>query len=99
MLVIFAFLLIIAAIYFPSRRVVGKETNLGKRHLENLDKIDPFAKEVIQKWIVDLEEELGQNIDEQKLNRLIGLKIAQARSTGELGDNFKELPKSIAIEN
>jgi hypothetical protein len=100
MLVIAGILIIIALIYFPSKKAVKKEVNLGKRHLENLDKIDPFARKVIQEWVVELESELDNSkLGENTLNRLIGLKISQSRSTDELGKSFRELPKSLDVKN
>lgn len=96
MIVIFGFLIIIALIYFPSRRSIKREQELGKRHLENLDKIDSQAREIIEGWVKELKTELKASfLTEDKLNRIIGIKIAQSRNTDELGLNFKELPKSL----
>src|SRR5690606_11573588 len=99
MLVIITILIIVSLIYFPSKLTIKREENLGKRHLENLDKIDPFEREVINRWVAELYEEIGKDkLVDETLHRLIGLKIAQSRNSGELGERFKELPKSVDEE-
>lgn len=92
MLVILFLIVIIGIIYFPSKKSVQKNEMLGKRHLENINKLDPYAQKVIESWVDELYEEMGTDkLDKPTLHKLIGIKILQSKNTDELGENFKEL--------
>jgi hypothetical protein len=99
MLVITVILIIIGLLYFPSKMNKQKQLFLGKMHMENLDRLDLFSRATIEKWVDELNSELGENqLSEEALWNIIGLKIKNAKYDDHLEGKFKPINKETAAQ-